>query len=63
MRMLMMMLMMVTKVIKLVMLMMLNMVIAMIMLMDDRPGERHFCQGKEMVSQEVHPDLGPAIES
>ena len=51
------------KVIKPVMLMMLNMVITMVMLMDDRPDERHFYQGKEMVSQEVHPDLGPAIES
>ena len=51
------------KVIKPVMLMMLNMVITMVMLMDDRPAERHFYQGKEMVSQEVHPDLGPAIES
>ena len=57
------MLMVVIKVIKLVMLMMLNMVITMVMLMEDRPDERHFYQGKEMVSQEVHPDLGPAIES
>ena len=57
------MLMVVIKVIKLVMLMMLNMVITMVMLMEDRPDERHFYQGKEMVSQEVHPDLSPAIES
>ena len=45
------------------MLMMVMMVITMVMLMDDKPGERHFYQGKEMGSQEVHPDLGPAIES